>query len=148
MRMTQLRSFELRPEASPRCPVTSHFSSSKCICSHFRWKQNCSSSSSLNQWICGADFWIMTLVHNILGAHLFMCTILILIVGIALIYGLLACCDCNIIKLRKKSENITCILCKEKVTQESWEGHRSDCARENEWFIETLPKSEVRLHWF
>ena len=89
----------------------------------------------------------MTLVHNILGAHLFMCSILILIVGIALIYGLLACCACDIIKLSfmKKSKNITCILCKEEVTQESWEGHRSDCARENEWFIETLPKSEVIL---
>ena len=90
----------------------------------------------------------MTLVHNILGAHLFMCSILILIVGIALIYGLLACCDCDIIKLSctKKSKNITCILCIDKVTQESWEEHWSDCARENEWFIETLPKSEVRVY--
>ena len=88
----------------------------------------------------------MTLVHNVLGVHLFMCLILILFVLIALIYGLLVCCDVTKLSCTKKRQKITCFLCKERVTRESWEEHRSDCARENEWFIETLPKSEVRFY--
>ena len=86
----------------------------------------------------------MTLVHNILGVHLFMCSILIFF---ALIYGLVVCRD--ITKLcckKKKQRKVTCVLCKEIVNLNSWREHRGDCARENEWFIDTLPKSKVRLY--
>ena len=37
-----------------------------------------------------------------------------------------------------------CFLCKEKVTEDTFDAHRSICAQENEWYIDQLPKSEVR----
>ena len=37
------------------------------------------------------------------------------------------------------------LLGKEKVTKRTWEEHRDKCSSENEWFLETLPKSEVSL---
>ena len=38
-----------------------------------------------------------------------------------------------------------CLLCKERVTEGTWESHRRKCAAENDWYIEQLPKSEVSL---
>ena len=54
-----------------------------------------------------------------------------------IVYLIIACC-CG-----DDHEGFPCFLCKEKVTEKTWDQHRQDCARENEWFIEGLPKSEV-----
>ena len=63
-------------------------------------------------------------------------TIVCLLGLAAIIYCISAC-------FKEDQGGFPCFLCKEKVTEETWEQHRRDCARENEWFIEGLPKSEV-----
>ena len=45
-------------------------------------------------------------------------------------------------------DKFPCYLCKETVTTNTWDQHTRDCARQNGWFIEALPKSEVRLVCF
>ena len=66
--------------------------------------------------------------------------VIFVIVGILVLAGIIcfiiACCS-------NDYGGFSCYLCKAKVTEETWVQHRIDCARENEWFIERLPKSEA-----
>ena len=57
--------------------------------------------------------------------------------------ALIVIVGCTKAYCKRKQGQFPCILCKEKVSGETWAQHRIDCACEHEWFIEALPKSLV-----
>ena len=63
---------------------------------------------------------------------------LIFVVGaMAFGYCLLSCTSIY----DSRNYQFACYLCKEMVWAKSWDRHRSECARQNEWYIDALPES-------
>ena len=63
---------------------------------------------------------------------------LIFVVGaLAFGYCLLSCTSLY----DSRNYQFACYLCKEMVWAKSWDRHRAECARQNEWYIDALPES-------
>ena len=68
---------------------------------------------------------------------------LIFVVGaLAFGYCLLSCTSLY----DSRNYQFACYLCKEMVWAKSWDRHRSECARQNEWYIDALPESPQVRH--
>ena len=68
---------------------------------------------------------------------------LIFVVGaLAFGYCLLSCTSIY----DSRNYQFACYLCKEMVWAKSWDRHRAECARQNEWYIDALPESPQVRH--
>ena len=68
---------------------------------------------------------------------------LIFVVGaLAFGYCLLSCTSLY----DSRNYQFACYLCKEMVWAKSWDRHRAECARQNEWYIDALPESPQVRH--